>query len=340
MPSNFRYNGGPSYGPTQFVVTPTARVVTGQVLPMDSPRLSSTSTGELVAFADMKGYSIFPLRHQAYIASQYAAAGSNRESMAPGYGGSNTTISAYASTLDIGVIQFNPVGVEVESLNTSVSPIRLSHYVVRQRRYCSSGSSPLTVANALYGLHQTSNATNATVPMQNHVVTVLQPHVSFAKAPGWHRYFEVVAMQSRQLSHGQSWQCRLHLPRGACTPWMSTYDSNPVAWYAGGPTINVIDGVTCYLISEIHGLPGVNAAAGATSGTYTYNSQWVPGTASVTYRYTESYMVKPSTRMISTLWTAPVAYPGVQVPVNPEGETNMIMNEYGPAEAITAQDVI
>lgn len=336
MPSNFRYNGGPAYGPTQFVVTPTARVVTGQVLPMGVPQLASTTSTELTVSADMKGYSIYPLRHQSYISSQYAAAGSNRESMAPGYGGSNTTISSYASTLDIGVIQFNPVGVEVESLNTSVGPIRLSHYVVRQRRFCSAAANPLLAANTLYGYHQTSNATNATTPMQNSVVTVLQPHVSFAKAPGWNRYFEVVAMQSRQLSHGEAWQCRLHLPRGVCTAYMSTLDST-AATFLTPANLNIIDGVTCYLISEIHGMPGVNNTAPSTS-TYLYNAQWQPATAAVTMRYTESYMVKPSTRMISTTWAVPTVAPSTSIGQVASGDAgNAIMNEYGRAEVESGQ---
>lgn len=152
--------------------------------------------------------------------------------------------------------------------------------LVRVKQFNTIGSDPLSYANAAWlktyaPLMTRQYLVPNTVMRQTNHPNVFTPNVDYKKAPNWHRYFEVVDRHYiKGLDHGQATRVAIKVPpihyRG-----IHGYDAIAIP-SIGTHAIQVVNGVTLFLVMKVEGAPvryGADAtttAAGATSTARSY----------------------------------------------------------------------
>lgn len=325
----------------------SAVCVSGQVAWGGEPR---GTTGATNAFLDCKGYSQSAIRsflsvmasaggQAAYPQSDFSNLQNGTEilpELQPPVAGSVVAMGN-ALSAHINPISCKRASMACQVFNTSVTPASGTVYVLRCKRPCNTTTTsttgtitgpadPVSVANWLFGLEQVNNVVVSAKP------TVFDPHVSMLRAPGFHKYFDVVSRASfSRLPHGANKMLRLEIPGCYLDPIKDWATSVPVD--VNSVQIGMIPGLDVFVVTELMvGAPTIDTTVLNTTSIIVGS---VVGVL-CTYRWREEWFVhQTKSRWASTNWTV-----GPAVAIQPFAVGIHQMNEFGTAQTNNLAPVI
>nr|WAE43083.1 MAG: capsid protein [Cressdnaviricota sp.] len=242
----------------------------------------------------------------------------------------NPAVAGSAPSDHLNKVYCAPSRMEVQISNTGTAPASGSVYLLRMKQPCNTTttslvptvtgpSDPLSVANFMYSLYEPSPGSGSIT----HQMTVFQPHTSFMKAPGFHKFFETIDYCQFKLAHGAEKTCHLQVPGSSLNPPLDFARSVPV--FYNGVQFYAVPGYDLFVVVQLLASPPVAYSSAAATGSV----EGGVAAVLVSYRWLEKWSVVQRRKgWVATTYVA--SGNSVSVPAT-SAAGYAVMNQFGTA---------